>query len=83
METAASRIIPIAPPLPPHQPMVGNANVPDFALGLGLQHRLIQSGAIARLGAERRRMKLIQINVVGPEVFQAGLQVLPKRSFHR
>ena len=58
--------------------MVGNANVPDFALGLGLQHRLIQSGAIARLGAERRRMKLIQINVVGPEVFQAGLQVLPK-----
>ena len=58
--------------------MVGDADVPHHAICLGLQHGLVQAGAVAGLGAEGRIVELIQINVIRPQVVQGGVQILPE-----
>ena len=60
------------------EPMVGEADVPHHALCLGLQHGLVQPGAVTGLGAEGRIVELVQIDVVRPQVVQRGVQVLPE-----
>ncbi len=58
------------------QPVIGDGDMPDLALGLGLQGGIIQAILAAGLGAEGGVMELVNVNVVGAQVPQAGFQVL-------
>ena len=60
------------------QAVVGDADVADLPLGLGLLHGLIQAGAVPGLGAEGGVVELVEVDVVGFQKAQAGLQVLPE-----
>ena len=61
------------------KPVVGDADVADLALGLGLQHGLVEPCAVAGPGAEVRVVELIEVHVLRPQEAQGGLQVLPER----
>ena len=58
------------------QPVIGDGDMADLALGLGLQGGIIQAILAAGLGAEGGVMELVNVNVVGAQVPQAGFQVL-------
>ena len=58
--------------------MVRDADVPDHALGFGLLHGLVQAAAVTGLRAEGRVVELIQVDVIGAQVGQGGVQVLPE-----
>ena len=58
--------------------MVGDTDVADHPFFLGLQRRLVQAGAVAGLGAERRVVELVQVHIVRPQVGQGGVQVFPE-----
>ncbi len=60
------------------QPVIGNADVADHALGLGFHHGFIQAGVISRLGAEGGIVELVNVNIVGLQGFQAGVEILPE-----
>ena len=59
-------------------PVVGQPDKPDFPLAPGFLHRLVQAGAIPRLWAEGRVVKLKDIHIVCFHQPQAGFQILPK-----
>lgn len=58
------------------QPVIGDGDMANLALGLGLQGGIIQAILAAGLGAEGGVMELVNVNVVGAQVPQAGFQVL-------
>ena len=58
------------------EPVVGDADVADLALGFGLEHGFVQTGAVAGLGAEGRVVELIDVDVA--QVGQADLQIGPE-----
>ena len=58
--------------------MVRDADVPDHALGFGLLHGLVQAAAVTGLRAEGRVVELIQVDVIGAQVGQGSVQVLPE-----
>ena len=60
------------------QPMVRDADVPDHALGFGLLHGLVQAAAVTGLRAEGRVVELIQVDVIGAQIGQGSVQVLPE-----
>lgn len=60
------------------QAVVGDADVPDQALGLRFQCGIVQAGGVSWPGAEGRVVELVDVNVVGAQVFQGGMQVLPE-----
>ena len=57
--------------------MVGDADVANLALGLGLQGGVVQAVLPAGLGAEGGVVELIDVDIVGVQKAQAGLQMLP------
>ena len=59
------------------QPVVGDGDVPDLPLALGLQGGLVQAVLPAGLGAEGGVVELVDVDIVGPKGAQALLQVLP------
>ena len=50
------------------QAVVGDADMPDHALGFGLLHSLVEAGAVAWLRAECGIMELVQVNVIGAQI---------------
>ena len=65
--------------LPGHrQTVVGQADEPDLPLGPGLQHGLVQPGAVPRPGADGGVVELEQVHIVRVQVFQAGVEVVPE-----
>ena len=58
--------------------VVGNSYVTDQTLCLCLKCRLIQSCSVSGHRTERRVVELVNIHIVPFQVFQCGLQVLPK-----
>ena len=50
----------------------------NFALPLRLQHTFVHSRAVARTVALRNTVELIEVDAVGFEQTQGGVQVLPK-----
>ena len=60
------------------QAVVGDADVPDQTLGLRFQRGIVQAGGVSGPGAEGRVVELVDVNVVGAQVFQGGMQILPE-----
>ena len=58
--------------------MVGDADVADLALCLGLQSRLVQACAVTGLGAEGGVVELVDVDVVGLQHLQTVVQMLPE-----
>ena len=58
--------------------MIGQADVADHSLFLGLQRGFIQAGAVAGLGAEGGVVELVQVDVLSAQVPEGGVQVLPE-----
>ncbi len=58
------------------QAVVGDSNVPDFALSFRLQSRVVKAVLSAWLWTERRVMELVYVDVIGAQQPQAGLQML-------
>ena len=59
------------------QTVVADADVADLALTLGLHSRIVKAVRSAGLGAEGGIVELIDIDVIGVQHFETGLQVLP------
>ena len=59
------------------QPVVGDGNVADFPLLFGLQGGVVQAVLPAGLGTEGGIVELIDVDIVGVQKTQAGLQMLP------
>ena len=65
--------------LPGHrQAVVGDADVADLALGLGLQSGIVEAVLPAGAGDKGGIVELIDVDIVCIQVSQAGLQVLPQ-----
>ena len=60
------------------QAVVGDADVSDHPLSLGLQCGFVQAGAVTGLGAEGRVVELVDVHIVGAQIVQGGMQVLPE-----
>ena len=58
------------------QPVVGNGDMADFPLGLGLQGGIVQPVLPAGARDKGGVVELVDVDVVGAQCFQAGLQML-------
>ena len=62
------------------QPVVGDADVADFPLGLGFQGGVVKTVLPAGPGDEGGVVELIEVDKIGAQLPQAGFQVLPQLS---
>ena len=58
--------------------MVGDTDVSDHPLFPGLQRCFVQAGAVTGLGAEGWVVELVDVHIVGAQIVQGGVQVLPE-----
>ena len=60
------------------QAVIGNGDVADLSLAPGLQSGIIQAVRAPWTGTEGGVVELIDVDVVGAQSAQAGLQILPE-----
>ena len=58
--------------------VVGDADMAHFALFAGLEHGLVEAGAVAGLGTEGGVVELVEVDIVGAEEAEAGVEVAPE-----